>query len=117
MTERGKTERTLRFDRKRLAIEVLDEHGRNIAGARAVEPDKPDGPWWSTIWNDRGTPRDVRHRRRGGALEAMIEAATGLAADARAVGGRTEHVAEGRGAKTAGNTKDQSAEPASPESA
>ena len=113
----GTTERTLSFDRAKLAIEVRDEHGRTVAGARAADPDKPDGAWWSTIWSSRGTPHDVRHGQRGGALEAMVEAATGLAADPRAVGGLTEHVAGGRTAEPGRGEGNQSAEPPSPESA
>ena len=83
---KGRTaELTLRFDREALRIEVTDAFGREMAGARAVTRDEPDGDWWSTIHGEHGSGRDVRHTGRGSALESMLEAATGLAADPRAI--------------------------------
>ena len=81
---KAKRRLALEYDAGLKRIDVSDEDGRPLAGARAVSPEESGGMWWSTICGADGTPRDVKHRSRDGAFTAMLEAVTGLAQDAAA---------------------------------
>ena len=80
------------FDREQPSITIGDGGDAPVAAARAAVRGDTDGAWWSSIRQPRGPAKDFRHDSRGAALEAMVEAATGLALDPAAVAAGMRHV-------------------------